>query len=115
MRFHGKVGFVELVETVPDVYKEVASEIEKSGDVLRKSNRSVEVTTSINDNIVTNSQIKIVANPYINQHFPSIKYVKWNGNYWTVNSVDQTNYPTLILNLGEAYNGPKVESESDTP
>ncbi|SFU33377.1 hypothetical protein SAMN02910342_00118 [Butyrivibrio sp. INlla21] len=115
MRFHGFVGFCIQTETAPDVWKPVPSEKEYSGEVLQKTNRSVEVTTSTNDNIVINSRISIVADPYINQHFPSIKYVKWNNNYWEVTSVDQTNYPRIILNLGEVYNGPTVEPEQSTP
>ena len=110
MRFHGIVGFVESTEIRPDVWKEISTEREYSGDVIRKSNRIVDNAT-INDNIVINNQISIVAEPYINQHFPSIRYVKWNGYYWRVTSVDQSNYPRLILSLGEVYNGPKAESE----
>lgn len=111
MRFHGKVGFIEQVEVRPDVWKPIPMEREYSGDVIRKSNRSVEVATTINDDIVVNNQISIIAEPYINQHFPSIKYVKWNNGCWKVTSVDQSNYPRLILNLGEVYHGPTCESE----
>lgn len=114
MKFHGKIGFVESTEIRPDVWKEIPSEIEKSGDVIRKSNRIVDNAT-ISDNIVINNQISIIADPYINQHFPSIRYVKWNGGYWRVTSVDQSNYPRLILSLGEVYNGPKVEPEQQAP
>lgn len=115
MKFHGFVGFVDTVETAPDIWEEVPYEKEYSGDLLRKSNRSVVSTTTINDSIAINNQISIIAEPFINTHFPSIKYVKWNGAYWKVESADQTNYPRIILNLGGTYNGKTLETEPDPP
>ena len=103
-KFHGMIGFVTFEESVPGVYKEVTSEREYSGDIKRKINRYVPVTTSINDNIALNNQIEIIADPYINQHFPSIRYGEWNGCKWKVSSVENQ-FPRLILTLGEVYNG----------
>lgn len=102
-KFHGIIGFVDYVETSPDVIKEVASEYECSGDILRKNNRFV-AGQSINDNLVINNQISIIANPYINQHFPSIRYVIWKGAKWKVTSVEDK-FPRFILTLGDVYNG----------
>lgn len=112
-KFHGKVGFVDYVETAPDVWQEVASEKEYSGDIKRKNNRFVSATT-LNDNLAINNQIEILADPYINQHFPSIRYVNWNGCNWKVTSVEDQ-FPRLILNLGEVYNGTTLETEQDSP
>lgn len=103
-KFYGKVGFIDFEETAPDVYKEVASERAYSGDILKKSNRFVEQTT-LNDNLALNLQIKIIADPYINSHFPSIKYVVYKGAAWKVTSTDDSNYPDVILTLGGLYNG----------
>lgn len=114
-KFHGIVGFVEYVETAPDVYQEVASEREYSGDIKRKINRYVPMTTTINDDIALNMQIEIIADPYINQHFPSIKYVNWKSCDWKVTSVDDSQYPRLILNIGEVYNGVTPKTQQETP
>lgn len=105
-KFHGMVGFVDYVETAPDVSKEVASEREYSGDVLRINNRYV-ASQHLNDNLVINNQISIIADPYINQHFPSIRYVTWKGAKWKVTSVEDK-FPRLILTLGDVYNGPQT-------
>lgn len=113
-KFHGIVGFVDYVETAPDVYKEVASEKEYSGEFKRKNNRFVS-TTTLNDNLTINSQIEIIASPELNQHFPSIRYVRWKGTNWKVTSVDDTNYPRIVLNLGEVYDGITPKNESETP
>lgn len=104
-KFHGNVGFVDYEERVPGVHIEISEEREYSGDIVRKSNRYVESMATINDNIALNVQISIIADPYINQHFPSIKYVEWKGYKWKVTSVDDSNPPRLILTLGEVYNG----------
>lgn len=109
-KFHGLVGFVNYAETSPDVFKEIAVERQYSGDILRKSNRYV-AGQSINDNLVINNQISIIADPYINQHFPSIKYVNWKGANWKVTSVDDSNPPKIILTLGDVYNGQQTRSE----
>ena len=103
-KFHGNVGFVDYEEIRPGVYGEVTVERQYSGDVLRKSNRSV-AGQSINDNVVINNQISLIADPYLNQHFPSIKYIEWKGANWKVTNVDDSNPPRMILTLGEVYNG----------
>ena len=104
-KFHGNIGFVNYEETAPDVFAEVTEERLYSGDILRKINRSLSMQQSINDNIVLNNQISIIADPYINEHFPSIKYVVWKGAKWKVTSVDASNPPKFILTLGDIYNG----------
>ena len=115
-KFHGIVGFVEYAETGLDIYKEIPSEKEYSGDFTRKSYRSVSTQQSINDNLVINNQLEIIADPYMSQHFPSIKYVKWRGTNWKVTSADDTNFPRIVLNLGEVYNGPTAtEVIQDSP
>lgn len=103
MKFHGTVGFVEYSEVRPGVWKEVATEREYAGDLKRKNNRFVS-GQQINDNLAINNQIEIIADPYINEHFPSIKYVIWKGVKWKVSSVEDQ-FPRLILTMGEVYNG----------
>ena len=109
-KFHGIVGFVDYVETKPDVYKEVTTEREYSGDLKRKNNRYVS-TSTLNDNLAINNQIEIIADPYINQHFPSIRYVHWKGADWKVTSVDDSTPPKIVLTLGDVYNGQQTRSE----
>lgn len=103
-RFHGKVGFADYVETSPGVWKYQFSEREYSGDVKRINNRfSSSMFNGVNNDLVINNQISIIADPYINDHFPSIKYVEFKGTRWTVTDVDSSKYPRLILSLGEVY------------
>lgn len=103
-KFHGIVGFVDYEKTSTDIFDEKPVERPYSGDVIRKNNRFV-AGQSVNDNLVINNQISIIADPYINQHFPSIRYVRWKGADWKVTSVDDSNPPRIILTLGDVYNG----------
>lgn len=103
-RFYGKVGFIDFVETSPGVWDQIATERSYSGDVKRISNRyASSIVNGVNEDLVINNQISIIADPFINNHFPSIKYVEFKGTKWTVRDVDATKYPRLILTLGEVY------------
>ena len=110
-KFHGIVGFVEMQEVRPGVWQEVATEKEYSGDVLKKIDRSV-AGEYLNDNLVVNNQISIKTDPFLSQHFSSIKYVRWNNVNWKVKSID-VEPPRLNLTLGEVYNGKQAKSAED--
>lgn len=103
-KYHGKVGFVITEETTPGVWKEVASEKEYPIELKTLANRYVSPdTTALYNEITLNNQASIIADPYLNSHFPSIKYIEMNGVKWRVKSVDATKYPRLALTLGEVY------------
>jgi hypothetical protein len=107
-RFHGAVGYGESVETPPDSGKWVMDITERSyyGDVTRNT-RQLESGMGLNDDIQVSNLISIVADAYATEHFFKIKYVVWQGEYWTVTDVDVRS-PRLILSLGKVYNGPKA-------
>lgn len=102
MRFCGKIGFRETVETSPDIWKEVI--VERGpyyGDVLydgRQSLSGSEVIGPVN----INNKISIVADPYALSHFWNIAYVIWYDQKWKVSVENQ--YPRLVLSLGGLYN-----------
>ena len=108
-KFHGYIGFVTIEETEPEVYAEVAVEKEYSGDFKRLGTRYVQ-SANLNDNLVINNQIEVKTEPYILSHYPSIRYVRWRDSCWKVTSAEE-NFPRIILNLGEVYNGPTAQSE----
>jgi hypothetical protein len=59
---------------------------------------------TLNDNINMSNEISIVADPFANENFQSIKYIEYMGTLWRVNNVD-VQYPRLILRMGGVYNG----------
>lgn len=106
MRFHGKVGFGESVETAPGVYEDVIVEHEYFGDVIRAARKLAE-GENLNKDLSLVNAISIVANAYASEHFFEVRYVEWSGVFWTVTDVE-VQRPRLLLRLGEVYNGPKA-------
>lgn len=103
-KFYGQVGYAETLETRPGIHEEVVTERNYSGDVIRNT-RKLEAGESINDNVVVNNNLSIVADSYAYQHFFAIRYVKWAGALWKVTSVEVQS-PRLLLTIGGVYNGP---------
>jgi hypothetical protein len=105
MRFHGKVGFGETVETSPGVYEDTIVEHEYFGDVTRAARRLAE-GEDLNPDLSLTNTISIVANAYASEHFTEVRYVEWCDEFWTVTDVE-VQPPRLLFRLGEVYNGPK--------
>lgn len=102
-KFYGPIGFAVTVESVPGVHKETIVERNYCGDLIR-NNRRLQAGEGLNDDINITNEISIIADPYANQNFHSIRYVGFMGAKWKVSSVD-VQYPRLILALGGVYNG----------
>lgn len=102
-KFFGAVGYAEMVETQPGVWEETIIERNYYGDII-KNNRRLENGEYLNDDVVMNNLISIVADPYAVQHFFAIRYVNWMGASWKVSNVEVQS-PRLILTIGGVYNG----------
>ena len=105
-KFYGAIGYIVDVEKKDSPGVIVEEPIEKyyKGDLIKNS-RSLEKSEELNDDVRLSNQIRITADPYALNHFFAMRYVKWMDSYWKVSSVDASNYPSLILTLGGAYNG----------
>lgn len=102
-KFYGYVGYAESVETSADVFEDRVTRRRYSGDV--SSNRSRWANGSgVNDDMVLNNVISILADPYAYNHFSSIKFVEFGGACWKVTDVE-VQRPRLILTIGGKYNG----------
>ena len=102
-KFYGPIGYAETKETTPGVYTETIVEKNYSGDVLRNSNRW-QANEKVNDDLIMDNEISILADAFAYQNFYSIRYVKWMGAAWKVTKVTVLR-PRLILTLGGVYNG----------
>ena len=103
-RFYGPVGYGETVETAPGVWEDQIIEALYFGDVVRNT-RQLREGEFLNNDLSVNNSISIVADPYANEHFFAIRYVKWAGTRWSITEVEVQS-PRLILRLGGVYNGP---------
>jgi hypothetical protein len=113
-KFYGPVGYGHDVETPADsgVWKKVITEKQYFGDVQRSTLR-LDDGSKVNPDLSVSRAISIIADPYLSENFFAILYVKWNGVYWTVDSVEEVpDAPRLLLRLGGVYNGNKAPTPS---
>lgn len=102
-KWFGKIGYAVPTETVPGVWEDVIVERESFGDSIRNMRRLVG-TETLNDNIKVNEEISIIADPYAVSNFHNIRYITYMGAKWKVDSVDASQYPRLVLTMGDVYN-----------
>lgn len=102
MKFFGAIGFAETVESKPGVWDEQITEHNYYGDVTRNFRR-LESSEYLNDNINVSNEISIVADPFANQNFHTMRYIEFMGTKWKINSVE-VQLPRLILSIGGKYN-----------
>ena len=108
-KFFGKVGYIGTVESEPGYWEERSIERDYYGDITRNTSR-YQQDGQVNDNIVINNILSIVADPYANENFQHMRYVVWMGTKWKITNVE-VQYPRIILTLGGMYNGTESEEE----
>lgn len=102
-KFFGKIGFnEETIETSPGVWEQKVIERQYYGDLIRNSRR-LQSTDQLNDNINVSNEISIIADPYANTNFHSMRYVEFMGAKWKISNVE-VQFPRLILTLGGVWN-----------
>ena len=103
-KWYGIVGYVETVETEPGVHTEEKTERFYYGELVRNSGK-FQTSGNVNDDRMVSAEISILADPYANQHFYSIRYVEFAGAKWEVTNAEPK-HPRIILTLGGGlYNG----------
>ena len=102
-KWYGAIGYAETVEVRPGVKEEQITELNYFGDLVRNSRRLMS-TDQLNDNINVANEISILADPFAEQNFHKMRYVKFMGAKWKISNVD-VQRPRLILTLGGLYNG----------
>ena len=89
-KFFGPIGFATTVETRPGVWI--------------RNTRRLQTADQVNDDINISNEISIVADPFANGNFHSMRYIGFMGAKWKISSVE-VKYPRLILTLGGVWNG----------
>ena len=102
-KFYGAIGYSVTEETRPGIWKENIIERMYYGDLVRNTRR-LQSADKLNDNIDVSNEISILADPFANDNFHSMKYVEFMGAKWKITSVE-VQYPRLILTVGGVYNG----------
>lgn len=103
-KFSGTIGFVATGEQDPGVWDEIVTEKPYFGDVQKHFNRIVS-SENLNDNVVSSNTISIVADAYANDNIHHMRFVRWNGIPWLIQSFEVLP-PRITLYLGGVYNEP---------
>lgn len=101
-KFYGEIGYAVTVEMSPGVWDEQITERTYYGDLIRDTRR-LQSSETLNDNINIANEISIVADPFANENFYSMRYVVFRGAKWKISNVE-VQYPRLILTIGGVYN-----------
>lgn len=104
-KFYGLIGYSVSTEVRPGVWKDTIEERNYYGDLIRDTSRWTASQDSTNDDLTINNQISIVADPFAENNFHSMKYVRFMGANWKITSVEPR-FPRLILSVGGVYSGP---------
>jgi hypothetical protein len=99
------VGYGSSVNLGAGVWDNSITNREYTGTVVSETSSLSDDESVVGTSTVSNS-ISILADEYAIKHFQEIKFIKWDGAYYTVTSVS-VRRPRLTLNLGGVYNGPK--------
>ncbi len=110
-KFYGAIGYAELVETAPGAWTEQITERTYYGELVRNTRR-LQSSGTLNDDVTIANEISIVADPFANQNFHTMRYVIFMGAKWKISNVEVA-YPRLILTIGGLYNESKAGT-SDT-
>lgn len=102
-KWFGAIGFAETVETAPGVWEEQIVKHNYYGD-LNRNTRRLQSAQQLNDDITISNEISIISDPYIDEHFHSIRYAEFKGIPWKVTNVEEV-FPRLVLTLGGKWNG----------
>lgn len=102
MKWYGEIGYAVTEEKAPGIWEEVISTHAHYGDIVHNSRR-LSAGDGINDNIVINNQLSIVADPYALENFCSMRYAEFMGTKWKITNVE-VEYPRLTLTLGGVWN-----------
>lgn len=102
-KWYGVIGYAEMVETTPGVWKEQVTKRNYYGDLTRNTRR-LQTADKLNDDINISNELSIVADPYAMNNFHSMRYAEFMGTAWKITNVE-VQYPRLILSLGGVWNG----------
>ena len=102
-KWYGTIGFAETVEVEPGIWVNQVTERPYYGELVRNI-RKIQTSSSVNDDINVANEISILADPFANDNFRSIRYIEFMGTKWKITSVE-VKFPRLILTMGGEYNG----------
>lgn len=107
MKYYDDVTFVIQQEDTeaPGNWKEYEVTKPYMGDWKRVESKWTGGDKLIDDKRV-NNQLEIISDPFAVMNFTHIRYVKWMGQLWSVNTVT-LRPPRIVMEIGGLYNASK--------
>lgn len=104
-KFFGKVtyGYTAELEDQPGVWANELVTRDAIFDLIKNFHKS-ENNDKLNNDLVLDNKVSMLADPYAIQNFQHIKSVRFMDTEWKILTVE-VQYPRLILTLGGVYNG----------
>lgn len=102
-KFFGIIGYTITEEKSPGVWVDKVYERSYTGDVIRATRRW-NSTENVNPNLTISDTISIVADEFTLANMHAMKYVKWRGATWAIDSVT-IERPRMTLAIGGLYSG----------
>lgn len=103
-KYYDSIGYVIQTEVTPGVWQDAIIEKKYRGDVILNQLRWQTADGKVNDNINIDNSISIIADPFAFDHVNYMKYIKWIGQKWEIQSFSILR-PRVVLQLGGVYNG----------
>ena len=110
-RYSGMVGFGQTKPNTKGQMVDYIQERHMTGEIVRDSYRHTQGTDKVNPDIVLVNTIRLLADWYAEQHFLDIRYVRYMGKPWKVQSI-QYERPRITVTLGEVWNGSETQVSS---
>lgn len=102
-RWSGLIGFADQETARRGIDIETIVTRKYKGELMRNVGGAwVNAQRQVLPNTKVNMRISILADPYINYHCSTIRWVEWLGQHWTVSSFE-VQYPRIYLTLGDVY------------
>lgn len=111
-RYCGEIGFSKPEQTAPGVYEERVTERKYYGDVTKDFRKDTRTDKVVRDVDIGNI-FSVVADPFAFENFQFIKYLKYMGIAWNVESVE-VQYPRLLISVGGRWHGPDGNETAKT-
>jgi hypothetical protein len=101
-KFYGPIGYGVTEEVSEGVWEDRITERPYYGELVRNTAK-FQTSDELNVNVSVANEISIVADPFANENFQSMRYVEFMGTKWKITNVE-VKYPRLILTIGGVYN-----------
>lgn len=105
MKFSGVIGVVKQIQNEDGYWEEKPSEIHMVGDIKAVSETYKSFDSASRNTTRVGNSLSVLWSPKTPDDISNIRYVKWAGGCWAVESVE-VHAPRLVLKLGGVYNGP---------